>query len=243
MPSGGKIQPENLWDAITHQIKLSVFWKDRQRNFPGANQHFLDYYGLTLPEVIGHNDDELGLNVHPENFQESEMQLLEDGGPVKERGKTRSRGRIREIMILKAPVYDQDQIVGLIGFFMDITNTSKQINRLENEAARDDLTSLKNRHNFARDFNYLTGKPILAMMLEVDHFKKFNDNFGHRYGDEVLKKISQALLKIYGIGHCYTGTGATNSWCSATLLILTRLRKKTGSSGKNWNMPGSWTST
>ncbi|ABJ59342.1 hypothetical protein [Lactobacillus delbrueckii] len=55
------------------------------------------------------------------------MQLLEDGVPVKERGKTRSRGRIREIMILKAPVYDQDQIVGLIGFFMDITNTSKQI--------------------------------------------------------------------------------------------------------------------
>ena len=103
------------------------------------------------------------------------MQLLEDGVPVKERGKTRSRGRIREIMILKAPVYDQDQIVGLIGFFMDITNTSKQINRLENEAARDDLTSLKNRHNFARDFNYLTGKPILAMMLDVDHFKKFND--------------------------------------------------------------------
>lgn len=131
------------------------------------------------------------------------MQLLEDGVPVKERGKTRSRGRIREIMILKAPVYDQDQIVGLIGFFMDITNTSKQINRLENEAARDDLTSLKKRHNFARDFNYLTGKPILAMMLDVDHFKKFNDNFGHRYGDEVLKKISQALLKIYGIGHCY----------------------------------------
>ncbi|MBT9026721.1 GGDEF domain-containing protein [Lactobacillus delbrueckii subsp. bulgaricus] len=120
------------------------------------------------------------------------MQLLEDGVPVKERGKTRSRGRIREIMILKAPVYDQDQIVGLIGFFMDITNTSKQINRLENEAARDDLTSLKKRHNFARDFNYLTGKPILAMMLDVDHFKKFNDNFGHRYGDEVLKKISQA---------------------------------------------------
>ncbi|MCD9219234.1 PAS domain-containing protein [Lactobacillus delbrueckii subsp. lactis] len=88
---------------------MSVFWKDRQRNFPGANQHFLDYYGLTLPEVIGHNDDELGLNVHLENFQESEIQLLEDGVPVKERGKTRSRGRIREIMILKAPVYDQDQ--------------------------------------------------------------------------------------------------------------------------------------
>lgn len=200
---GGKIQPENLWDAITHQIKLGVFWKDRQRNFLGANQHFLDYYGLTLPEVIGHNDNELGLNVYPENFQESEIQLLKDGVPVKKMGKTRSRGRIREIMVLKAPVYDQDQIVGLIGFFMDITNTSKQINRLENEAARDDLTSLKNRHNFARDFNYLTGKPILAMMLDVDHFKKFNDNFGHRYGDEVLKKISQALLKIYGIGHCY----------------------------------------
>ena len=62
---GGKIKPENLWDAITHQIKLGVFWKDRQRNFLGANQHFLDYYGLTLPEVIGHNDDELGLNAHP----------------------------------------------------------------------------------------------------------------------------------------------------------------------------------
>ncbi|MDA3768408.1 hypothetical protein PF586_08130 [Lactobacillus delbrueckii] len=52
IPSGGKIQPENLWDAITHQIKLGVFWKDRQRNFLGANQHFLDYYGLTLPAIL-----------------------------------------------------------------------------------------------------------------------------------------------------------------------------------------------
>ncbi|MGM9905091.1 diguanylate cyclase domain-containing protein, partial [Lactobacillus sp.] len=199
----GKIKTDNLWDAITQQIKLGLFWKDKERNFMGANQHFLNYYGLSLPEVIGHNDNELGLNIHPENFQESEEQLLRDGVPIRELGKTLARGRVREILVFKAPVYDKGQIVGLLGFFTDVTNTSKRINQLEHEAARDDLTSLKNRHNFARDFNYLTGKPILVMMLDVDHFKKFNDNFGHLYGDEVLKKLSQLLLKIYGIGHCY----------------------------------------
>ena len=67
----------------------------------------------------------------------------------------------------------------------------------------DALTSLKNRHNFERDFKYLTKKPITVMMIDIDHFKDYNDNYGHRYGDEVLKSISQVLLENYGIGHCY----------------------------------------
>ncbi|WP_244660703.1 sensor domain-containing diguanylate cyclase, partial [Lactobacillus nasalidis] len=201
--TAGEITTENLWDAITHRIRLGLFWKDKDRRFVGANQHFLNYYGLSLADVIGRTDDDLQLNAQPEKFQDSETQLMRDGMPIKEIGKTIARGRVREILTFKAPIYDQGQIIGLIGFFMDVTGTSKRLNRLEHEAARDDLTSLKNRHNFARDFHYLTGKPTLVMMLDVDHFKKFNDNFGHRYGDEVLKKISQALLETYGIGHCY----------------------------------------
>lgn len=86
---------------------------------------------------------------------------------------------------------------------MDVTSQMDELNQLQVEAARDPLTTLKNRHSFDRDFVYLTQRDISVMMIDIDYFKTFNDKFGHLYGDAVLKKISEALLHVYGIGHCY----------------------------------------
>ncbi|MSP24818.1 MAG: GGDEF domain-containing protein, partial [Myxococcales bacterium] len=64
----------------------------------------------------------------------------------------------------------------------------------------DGLTGLYNHRAFQdalrRDLHRAerTGSELSLMMLDVDHFKVFNDTWGHQAGDEVLKAISRLLL-------------------------------------------------
>lgn len=70
---------------------------------------------------------------------------------------------------------------------------------LETLALRDGLTGLSNRRAFghrvtlemSRAVRY--GTPLSLLLLDVDHFKGYNDTFGHIAGDEVLRTLSQVL--------------------------------------------------
>lgn len=73
--------------------------------------------------------------------------------------------------------------------------------KLRSQAMRDPLTGLFNRRYFedAFDRQWLTAnesRSFLSMfMLDLDHFKRFNDNFGHDAGDYVLKEISSLFSR------------------------------------------------
>ncbi len=71
--------------------------------------------------------------------------------------------------------------------------------KLEQMATTDELTGLVNRrHGLTRlDEHWKQasryGKPLSCIMLDIDHFKKLNDAYGHAAGDEVLKKMGTVL--------------------------------------------------
>src|SRR6266853_311496 len=71
--------------------------------------------------------------------------------------------------------------------------------KLREQAMRDKLTGLYNRHYVEEWFGLELrraqrhGRPIAAIMLDVDHFKRFNDTFGHEAGDLVLRELAGAL--------------------------------------------------
>jgi len=70
---------------------------------------------------------------------------------------------------------------------------------LLDQSVRDPLTGLPNRRWYAdaagRDFARAAGKgtPVALISLDVDHFKRFNDNHGHDAGDTVLREIGAAM--------------------------------------------------
>jgi len=73
--------------------------------------------------------------------------------------------------------------------------------KLHEQAMHDKLTGLYNRHYVEEWFGLELrraqrhGRPIAAIMLDVDHFKRFNDSFGHEAGDLVLRELAGALRR------------------------------------------------
>jgi two-component system, cell cycle response regulator len=96
---------------------------------------------------------------------------------------------------------------------------------------KDPLTGLANRRHFRAmqertiDSVARSGEPALLLMLDIDHFKKVNDTYGHPAGDRVLQMVAQSLAKCvrpmdtlarYGgeefaviLPNCHTSFGAT----------------------------------
>ena len=69
-------------------------------------------------------------------------------------------------------------------------------------AFRDELTGLPGRRAFNNVMEQLGGTYAIAM-CDVDHFKKFNDAYGHDVGDQVLKMVASKLSQVGGGGRAF----------------------------------------
>jgi diguanylate cyclase (GGDEF)-like protein len=69
-------------------------------------------------------------------------------------------------------------------------------------AYRDELTELPGRRAFNEVLQTLRRRYTIAL-CDVDHFKKFNDAYGHDVGDQVLKMVATTLLQVQGGGRAF----------------------------------------
>jgi len=73
------------------------------------------------------------------------------------------------------------------------------LNKSEQRARTDTLTGLPNRRALEEFFRQVQiaameqDEPLSVLLIDVDHFKKFNDNYGHGVGDQVLRLVAKAL--------------------------------------------------
>ncbi|WP_434985460.1 diguanylate cyclase [Vreelandella zhaodongensis] len=90
------------------------------------------------------------------------------------------------------------------GMMMDITDQVGEEQRLRKLCDTDPLTGLPNRRKLMVHLTHLAslstrhGTPLSIMMLDIDHFKKLNDRWGHLQGDSVLQQLAmqtQLLLR------------------------------------------------
>lgn len=78
----------------------------------------------------------------------------------------------------------------------ELMETNLELQRLTNV---DGLTGLSNRRYFEEYFETewrsaaRTKEPISLLMIDIDHFKLYNDTYGHLAGDEVLRSVAQAV--------------------------------------------------
>lgn len=103
----------------------------------------------------------------------------------------------RSIATLEQAVLDQEKYVELLQEYQ--RDIEKVRVHLESQSVTDVLTGVKNRRSFdltiEEDFTRARARrtTLSLLMIDVDHFKSFNDDFGHPAGDEVLRSVAQLL--------------------------------------------------
>ncbi len=85
-----------------------------------------------------------------------------------------------------------------------IAASAERVKGIENQLQHDVLTGLFNRRFFMERFQEELDwasryqEPLSFMILDIDHFKKVNDTYGHMSGDEVLRQVAQATADTAG---------------------------------------------
>jgi diguanylate cyclase len=84
-----------------------------------------------------------------------------------------------------------------------LTSLGSALESARRESETDPLTRVPNRKAFdeylARtvEMHKAFGQPMTLLIVDVDHFKSVNDTQGHMTGDEVLRKLADALIKVF----------------------------------------------
>ena len=81
----------------------------------------------------------------------------------------------------------------------EISNLQQSLEAIRAESLTDPLTGLGNRKYFDRSIDtavqnaFASGEPLSLLMFDIDHFKSFNDSYGHLTGDQVLRLVGMSL--------------------------------------------------
>jgi diguanylate cyclase (GGDEF)-like protein len=136
-----------------------------------------------------------------QKFAQAESSELENAPPRRfmfflDKGESNSVFETYEIRILKSFM----QTVGIIYENILLYSRLVDLYRIrEQQAIRDGLTRVYNFRYFMQELEREANRnrrfhtPFSLLMIDVDHFKQFNDNFGHMAGDTVLRGISELI--------------------------------------------------
>ncbi len=81
----------------------------------------------------------------------------------------------------------------------EISDLQQSLEAIRAESLTDPLTGLGNRKYFDRSIDVAvenalaSGEPLSLLMFDIDHFKSFNDSYGHLTGDQVLRLVGMSL--------------------------------------------------
>ena len=84
-----------------------------------------------------------------------------------------------------------------------MTDIKAEYDEMKRELITDSLTSVYNRRHFDRELPLIVKEtdenkaPCCLLLVDIDHFKKFNDTWGHHIGDTVLKFVAQIMAKSF----------------------------------------------
>jgi diguanylate cyclase (GGDEF)-like protein/PAS domain S-box-containing protein/putative nucleotidyltransferase with HDIG domain len=215
-----KVVPDRVRMAL-NSLAEGLLLTDRNERIVLANDAFTKIIGSSSETLQGFSPSDFAWESENENCTFPWTQTLFDNNCV--RGSVLALrtnvDEYRKFIVNSTPIHDErGDCRGVLSSFDDVTpmerkkeelanmlnvlKKSRDEVRRQNEelqilASRDPLTGCFNRRSFFEKFNQLwesdNEKTLSAMMVDIDHFKNINDNYGHSTGDEVLRHVGHLL--------------------------------------------------
>jgi diguanylate cyclase (GGDEF)-like protein/PAS domain S-box-containing protein len=190
-------------DIVMDHIPELVLVVDAHDRILDANRMMEKWLGKSKEEIIGHDPLEIFrhwpqmLNRMLFSREETRQEIEIAGVPP----------TMLELVV--TPIFDDEtnQLSGRVIVAHDITerkllekDREQLTQKLAEQATRDPLTGVFNRRFMAETLDKEVAQAsrehshLSVIMMDVDHFKKFNDTYGHKCGDFVLKDLANFLV-------------------------------------------------
>jgi diguanylate cyclase (GGDEF)-like protein/PAS domain S-box-containing protein len=208
-----KTQPEKYSELVQSVTAFGIYLLDRDGRIKSWNQGAANITGYAPGEALDQPYAMLfgaaavreGVPTKAISFARSNRHCRDEHGWKRKNGED-----FIVLATLDAVRADDGELLGFVEVFHDITEQKRREERLYKRATRDTLTGLYNRGHFtematqeierARRFS----EPLSLALLDIDHFKKINDTYGHETGDQAIIKLARTceaeIRKIDFIG-------------------------------------------
>ena len=188
-------------DAIGQAVGEGIYVQDPQGQTVYINEAVTRLTGFNATKLYQGSLHNL-LHSHEENGQLTLSECPIFVNPLNgqsyegdEQFRTRT-GELIPVVVTSRPLWENGEITGVVTVFRDISERKETERKLQELATTDPLTGLSNRRAFLerleeelRLSRRLKHQSTL-LMLDFDHFKQINDNYGHSAGDAVLKHFA-----------------------------------------------------
>lgn len=193
---------ESITEMILDSLQAGIFYKDRELGYLYTNKKFDDLLSKDKESIIENKNP---LN---ESICESKNKFIQEDKKVFETKKTVKKEEKIELgngenlytEIIKTPVLnDNNEVSGIIGLLLDITDRKKIEKKLKYLSYTDILTKVYNRTCFeekAKKIFKEENLPMGIIMGDTNGLKIVNDTLGHEEGDELLKLTTKVLKDV-----------------------------------------------
>ncbi len=216
-PRGARSRPVKLCEDIIESIKSGVYRADNKGNVSYANQAFAEM--LNYPN----RDEILGCNLAKDFYQKRKdradfLKAMREKGYVSDYKirMVRKDGSVAVVSVHSHFVRDPEgRVVGVQGIVSDVPDTKDRsfaeggspageesgagLDEGLRLLAEDPLTGVHNYQHFVRSLDYETrrathyGRPLCVLMTDMDNFEIYNEAYGHKEGDRLLKEVAGIL--------------------------------------------------
>ncbi|MCK0507884.1 CHASE domain-containing protein [Aromatoleum anaerobium] len=194
------LQSERRYSTLVNVAQEGIAATDEEFRLTFVNPSLAEILGRSEGELLGRPLDELWRGGEAEKREQILARLARGQGRRYETDFVRGDGQLLTALVSDAPLARaEDGLKGAIVVLLDITERKDVERRIAHLATHDVLTGIPNRLMFSQQLTHAVdqarryGHRFALLFVDLDHFKRVNDELGHHAGDQLLREAVRRM--------------------------------------------------